>query len=229
MKKYLKWGGLALGLIIVVNVLTKLFEKEKEPIPEKLEINQKTSEVYGETAGVFSLVPEKYTLMHRDGKVLLKVKLRLNKTLQDVAEINSIKLVLKDDIGANVNGGAYESALELNSSEINKMLLFLKSKVDTEVSLIFSDSYMSYANMLGCMKSSKSFTIEDFKYKTKTQIKEEKEKIEAEKRLKAIEKIKETEEKVDKAVDDAVDQTQKAIKVSKDLIDLGSEIIEMTK
>lgn len=226
MKKNLKWGAIVLASLILINWISSAFEEEPEPIPERIEFNIEKSEVYGSNNDVLSVIPGKYAVVYKKGSILLKVRLKLNKQIDEMYEIDGPTVQLKNEMGANVANSDYDSSLSLGGSETSKMLSFLHAEPGTEQDFIFSDNYPSRPRTI--MTETKSFTLEDLILKDP---KEKEEKAEEEESNPLEEVVNEVKKDVseDKELKEAVDDVEKAIHLSEKALEFTKSTLELTK
>ena len=230
--KYLKWIGVVVAALLIIDLISYLFADKPEPVPETLELNITDSEVYGKNGEYLSVVPGKYVLHYKNGNILIKVKLRLEDYVLEDFEINGPYLHLKDDLGADVTGSTFGSSLSLDSSEENKMISFLKSDVGEEKEFIFSNTRPSHPHLV--MTETRGFTIENLELRRPEDEKIDKATKELKKGVETLGDIFDEASKevgddkdVQKAVDDmekVLDMSEKALEFTKSTIELSKEL-----
>ena len=229
--KYLKWIGVVVVSLLVIDLISYLFTDKPIPVPETRELNITKSEVYGKNSDYLSVVPNKYVLHYKNGQILLKVKLRLEDYTLEEYEINGPYIHLKNEMGADVTGSEFSSSLSLNSSEQNKMISFLRADPGDEQEFIFSDNYPN--NPLIVMNETCGFTLEGLDFKDPEEKKERNK--ETENIKEGIETLGEIFDEASKEVLDdeevkkAVDDMEKVLNLSEKALKLTKSTMELTK
>lgn len=238
--KYLKWIGVVVAALLIIDFISYLFEDKPEPVPEALELNITKSEVYGKNSDFLSIVPGKYVVHYKNGDILLKVKLRLEDYMLEDYNIEGPYIHLKDEMGADVTGSTFDSSLSLSSSEQNKMISFLKSEPGEEQEFIFSDTYPNHPRLV--MTETRGFTLEGLEFKKPTDDKA----TASDKQVESIKDGMETlgdifdeaskeitdDEDIKKAVDDmekVLNFSEKALELTKSTMELSKEIEKQQK
>lgn len=231
--KYLKWIGVVVASLLIIDLISYLFADKPEPIPETLEINITKSEVYGKNSDYLSIVPGKYVVHYKNGDILLKVKLRLEDYTEEDYDIEGPYIHLKDEMGADVTGSTFGSSLSLSSSEHNKMISFLKSELGDEQEFIFSDVYPQ--NPLLVMKDTRGFSLENLEFKKPEEENVKKNNKQVEEFKNGMETLGEIFDEASKEVLDdeevqkAVDDMEKVLNLSEKALELTKTTMELTK
>lgn len=221
--KYLKWIGVIAAALLIIDFISYLFSDKPEPVPEKAELNITQSEVYGKNSDVLSIKTGNYFLYYKDGSILLKIRLKLNKTIDEKYEISGPYIHLKNEMGTDVMGSGFGSTLSLGSSEASKLLSFLHSDPGTEQDFIFTDTYPNNAHKT--MTETRGITLENLKLELP---KDESIKSQSEKIKDGIETLGDIFDEASKEVVDDKD-VQKAVDDMEKVLNLSEKALEFTK
>ena len=231
--KYLKWIGVVVAALLIIDFISYLFADKPEPVPETLELNITKSEVYGKNSDFLSIVPGKYVVHYKNGDILLKVKLRLEKYTQEDYDIDGPYIHLKNEIGAEVTGSEFSSSLSLSNSEKNKMSSFLKSKPGKEQEFIFACSYPN--NPLLVMTETRGFTLENLEFKKPEEERTKNTDNRTEELKNGIETLGEIFDEASKEnlnddkVKETVNDMEKILNLSEKALELTKTTMELTK
>lgn len=168
-------------------------------IPDSREVT--ATEVYGKDGHIISIVPDKYALLKKDGRLRLKIKLKLEETAKnDVGVYPAV--ILMDEDGVEIIDGWYQ--MEMSDSEKNKFNKFVKGKVGEEKEFVFQNEFdADYFN--DAMTKSSVFSVD------KLHIYEERR------------GVSETDEDLDKTIE----QTKEIIDVTKDVMEMSNSLLEL--
>lgn len=148
--------GFALVLLAVSCSSGK--SEKTDSVPESVSIKVSQSEVYGENAGFFCVVPGSYKLKYDDG-IKIKVRLKLEQTAEKKIEsVSGLILRLKDEDGMGIVDGY--SQMVLAEGEENKMITFLSSEPGTEQDFVFVNEFGS-EHAGDVMTKANSFSLEN--------------------------------------------------------------------
>ena len=134
-----KLRGLAVLLLsVVLFACSGNSPKPEEEVRQSAEICLDGSEVYGDAGTYFSLVPGDYKVNVKEGKVRLKLKLKVLKSIGENGKIkHAPMLTFLDEDGAQIHMSAYGVL-----SNEDQFLSFLRSEVGVEREILFVNDYM---------------------------------------------------------------------------------------
>ena len=183
------------GLLIALFLVTGC----SSPTPDSRVVM--ATEVYGKDSHIISIVPDNYALLKKDGRLRLKVKLKLEeKDKNDVGIYPEV--ILMDEDGVEIIDGWYQ--MEMSDSEKNKFNKFVKGEVGDEKEFVFQNEFdADYFNDV--MTKSSVFSVD------KLQINED------------SPGVSETDEELDKTIE----QTQEIIDATKDVMEMSNSLLEL--
>jgi hypothetical protein len=193
---------------------------EKETITSK---NVKATGVYGDNADLISIVDDTCTLNKKDGRLRVKVQLKLEKKANNDVSVYPV-LVLKDEDGVQVINGWYQ--MELGDSEKSKFDSFVKGNVGSVVDFVFVNEFSAdYFNT--ALKGSETFSIDKLAIK---EIVKEKDPVVSE--LEALNQIAKEAAKMAEDYDDedyekALKTAEKSLKAAEKVLEMEEDLLDM--
>lgn len=154
------------------------------------------TDVYGDGDGIISIVSDNYTLTKKDGRLRLKIRLKLEESV-DMEVDTYPEIILKDEDGVEIIDDWNQ--MEMSSSEESKFDSFLRSEVGTIKEFVFINEFGS-DYFEDALTKSETFSLDKLKFE---------------------------EDKEDKDVSD--EELEKAIKQTKDVMEVAGDIMEMNK
>ena len=145
-----------LGIILVALFMVSC--GEKETITSK---NVKATGVYGDNADLISIVDDTCTLNKKDGRLRVKVQLKLENKANNDVDIYPV-IVLKDEDGVQVINGWYQ--MELGDSEKSKFDTFIKGEVGSVMDFVFINEF-SAEYFEKALTRSEAFSVDKLKIK----------------------------------------------------------------
>lgn len=202
-----------LGVMLLTLFMVSCGGSEKETVTSK---DVEAMGVYGDDASLISIVPNTYTLNKKDGRLRLKVQLKLEKRTDSDVDIYPV-LVLKDEDGVQIVDGWYQ--MEFSDSEKAKLETFLKGEVGSISDFVFINEFSS-DYFKKALSSSASFSIDKLRLEKK---KTEQDVLKTE--VKAFEDM--AEDVINMAEDFDEEDYEDALNVAKQSLDAAEKIIEM--
>lgn len=154
------------------------------------------TDVYGDGDGIISIVSDNYTLTKKDGRLRLKIRLKLEESVDEKVSAYP-KIILKDEDGVELISSWNQ--MEMSSSEKSKFDSFLRSEEGTIKEFVFINEFSS-DYFEDALTKSETFSLDKLKFE---------------------------EDKEDKDVSD--EELEKAIKQTKDVMEVAGDIMEMNK
>lgn len=154
------------------------------------------TDVYGDGDGIISIVSDNYTLTKKDGRLRLKIRLKLEESVDEKVSAYP-KIILKDEDGVELISSWNQ--MEMSSSEKSKFDSFLRSEEGTIKEFVFINEFSS-DYFEDALTKSETFSLDKLKFE---------------------------EYKEDKDVSD--EELEKAIKQTKDVMEVAGDIMEMNK
>ncbi len=154
------------------------------------------TDVYGDGDGIISIVSDNYTLTKKDGRLRLKIRLKLEESVDEKVSVYP-KIILKDEDGVELISSWNQ--MEMSSSEKSKFDSFLRSEEGTIKEFVFINEFSS-DYFEDALTKSETFSLDKLKFE---------------------------EDKEDKDVSD--EELEKAIKQTKDVMEVAGDIMEMNK
>ena len=207
-----------LGIILVSLFMVSC--GEKETITSK---NVKATGVYGDNADLISIVDDTCTLNKKDGRLRVKVQLKLENKANNDVDIYPV-IVLKDEDGVQVINGWYQ--MELGDSEKSKFDSFVKGDVGSVVDFVFVNEFSAdYFNT--ALKGSETFSIDKLAIK---EIVKEKDPVVSE--LEALNQIAKEAAKMAEDYDDedyekALKTAEKSLKAAEKVLEMEEDLLDM--
>ena len=166
-------------------------------VPDSREVNIEYSEVYGDDAGLISIIPNKYTISKKDNQLRVKVRLKLNEGTERKVSIYPV-LVVKDADGVEIVDGWWQ--MELSDSEENKFAAFLKGEEGQEMDFVFVNGFNSdYFKYI--LTEAEGFCIDRLRLEEESERK--------------------TSDDSGKILEETINDTKELIKATEDLLDLS--------
>lgn len=210
-----------LGVMLVALFMVSCGGGTEEPqITSK---NLKAVGVYGDDANLISIVSDSCTLNKKDGRLRVKVQLKLEKKADNDVSIYPV-LVLKDEDGVQVINGWYQ--MELGDSEKSKFDSFIKGEVGSMVDFVFVNEFSAdYFNT--ALKRSETFSIDKLAIE---KIVNEKDPITSE--LEALNQIAKEAAKMAEDYDDedyekALKSAEKSLKAAEKVLEMEEDLLDM--
>lgn len=154
------------------------------------------TDVYGDGDGIISIVSDNYTLTKKDGRLRLKIRLKLEKSV-DMEVDTYPEIILKDEDGVEIIDDWNQ--MEMSSSEESKFDSFLRSEVGTIKEFVFINEFGS-DYFEDALTKSETFSLDNLEFE---------------------------EDEENKDVSD--EELEKAIKQTKDVMEVAGDIMEMNK
>ena len=200
-----------LGIILVALFMVSC--GEKETITSK---NVKATGVYGDNADLISIVDDTCTLNKKDGRLRVKVQLKLENKANNDVDIYPV-IVLKDEDGVQVINGWYQ--MELGDSEKSKFDTFIKGEVGSVMDFVFINEF-SAEYFEKALTRSEAFSVDKLKIK---EIEKPKDSVTSE--LESLEKIAKEAAKMAKEYD--ADDYEKSLKAAEKTLEMQEELLDM--
>ena len=208
-----------LGVMLVALFMVSCGGGTEEPqITSK---NLKAVGVYGDDANLISIVSDSCTLNKKDGRLRVKVQLKLEKKADNDVSIYPV-LVLKDEDGVQVINGWYQ--MELGDSEKSKFDSFVKggSMLDFVFVNEFSADYFNTA-----LKGSETFSIDKLAIE---EIVKEKDPVASE--LETLNQIAKEAAKMAEDYDDedyekALKSAERSLKAAEKVLEMEEDLLDM--
>lgn len=198
-----------LGIMLVALFMVSCGGKE-ETITSK---QVKPAGVYGSDAALISIVDDTCTLNKKDGRLRLKVQLKLEKKASNDVQIYPV-IVLKDEDGVQIVEGWYQ--MEMSDSEKSKFATFIKGDVGSVLDFVFINEFNAdYFNK--ALTRSETFSID------KLQIMEKEDDVTT--GLESYEKIAKEAAKMMEDYDD--EDYEKSLKAAEKSLEAAGKILEM--
>lgn len=161
------------------------------------------TDVYGDGDGIISIVSDNYTLTKKDGRLRLKIRLKLEESVDEKVSVYP-KIILKDEDGVELISSWNQ--MEMSSSEKSKFDSFLKSEEGTVKEFVFINEFSS-DYFEDALTKSETFSLDKLKF----------------------EEDKEDKDVSDEEKDVSNEELEKAIKQTKDVMEVAGDIMEMNK
>lgn len=223
MKKFLKWGGIALLALIVLALVFSPAEEEKPlpEFPETLELKIAESMTYGDYGDMLSIVAGTSTLKFdkEAEKLKIKVRLKLEKRVPSFLKVDRYpRLTLVNEDGENVLD---YSTLRMPNSEENKFVSFMKSQPGKEEDFLFVEIYCNGSDAAQAMLNTRGIHIDDLKLEKPSEEDDEDDakEVVAEEEEKPASKEKKS---ADKEFDEMMEATEKTF----DLLKKEAELLD---
>lgn len=200
-----------LGIILVALFMVSC--GEKETITSK---NLKAVGVYGDDANLISIASDSCTLNKKDGRLRVKVQLKLENKANNDVDIYPV-IVLKDEDGVQVINGWYQ--MELGDSEKSKFDTFIKGEVGSVMDFVFINEF-SAEYFEKALTRSETFSVDKLKIK---EIEKPKDSVTSE--LESLEKIAKEAAKMAKEYD--ADDYEKSLKAAEKTLEMQEELLDM--
>lgn len=200
-----------LGIILVSLFMVSC--GEKETITSK---NVKATGVYGDNADLISIVDDTCTLNKKDGRLRVKVQLKLENKANNDVDIYPV-IVLKDEDGVQVINGWYQ--MELGDSEKSKFDTFIKGEVGSVMDFVFINEF-SAEYFEKALTRSEAFSVDKLKIK---EIEKPKDSVTSE--LESLEKIAKAATEMAKEYD--ADDYEKSLKAAEKTLEMQEELLDM--
>lgn len=183
------------GLLIALFLVTGC----SSPTPDSREVM--ATEVYGKDSHIISIAPGKYEILKKDGRLRLKIKLKLEETAKNDVGVYP-EVILMDEDGVEIIDGWYQ--MEMSDSEKNKFNKFVKGEVGDEKEFVFQNEFdADYFNDV--MTKSSVFSVD------KLQIYED----------------SPIESDTDEELDKTIEQTKEIIDATKDVMEMSNSLLEL--
>lgn len=168
-------------------------------IPDSKEVM--ATEVYGKDGNIISIAPGKYAILKKDGRLRLKIKLKLEETAKNDVGVYP-EVILMDEDGVEIIDGWYQ--MEMSDSEKNKFNKFVKGEVGDEKEFVFQNEFdADYFNDV--MTKSSVFSVD------KLQIYED----------------NPGDSDADEELDKTIEQTKEIIDATKDVMEMSNSLLEL--
>ena len=170
------------------------------------------SEVYGDAGAYFALVPGDYKVNVKDGKVRLKLRLKVLKSIGENGKIkHSPMLTFLDEDGAQIDISMYGVL-----SNEDQFLSFLRSEVGTEREILFINDYLDGAECENLLSKAEGVSIDGLSLSDPVGD--------------LFDEVAKQAEKVDDAdIEEAVEASKAVLEASKSAIDMLNQLDGMMK
>ena len=211
MKNVLKSIGLVL-LSVVLFACSGNSSKPQEEERTSTAIRIDGSEVYGDAASYFALVPGDYNVNVKEGKVRLKLRLKVLKSIGESGKIkNSPMLTFLDEDGARIDIRMYGVL-----SNEDQFLSFLRSEVGTEREILFINDYLDGAECQNLLSKAEGVSIDGLSLSDSVDD--------------LFDEVAKQAEQVDDAdIEEAVEASKAVLEASKSAIDMLNQLDGMMK
>lgn len=187
-------------------------------IPES--VNLKSDDVYGEHAHLISISQDSATLYKKDGRLRIKVQLKLeNRTDNDISIYPVI--VLKDEDGMEIVDDWYQ--MEMSDSEKSKFSNFIKSEVGTTKEFLFLNEF-SYKLFEEVLTKSHKFSLDKIRLYEEVKLNENNNDSKD-----ILDVLDDLDDIDDEDMDEALEQAKQVMNMSKDMLNLTKDAMDLLK
>ena len=207
----------SVGLLLSVALFVCSCNNEKTPQSQSenlnvVRISLDGTEVYGDAGAYFALVPGSYDVKVKDGKIRLKLKLRVRKNVsEDVQLKRAPMLAFLDEDGAQIDLSAYGVL-----SNEDKFLSFLRSEAGTESDMLFVNDHLDHEECQYLLSNVRGVSVDGLVFKNPLGDFFE-------------ETVRQAEEVDEEDLERAVEVSKSALEVSKSAIDMLNQLDGMMK
>lgn len=127
------------GLLIALFLVTGC----SSPTPDSREVM--ATEVYGKDSHIISIAPGKYEILKKDGRLRLKIKLKLEETAKNDVGVYP-EVILMDEDGVEIIDGWYQ--MEMSDSEKTSLINLSREKLAMKKNSYFKMNSMQTILMM---------------------------------------------------------------------------------
>lgn len=185
------------------------------PIPDSKEVNISISEVYGDDAEVVSIIPDTYTLKHKEGEIRLKLKLKLEK-IENRPLLYTPQIILKDEDGVEIVNGWHQ--MIMSDSEKSKFNKFVQSPIGTEMEFVLVNDFRT-DYFYDVMTKTEKFSLDNITFQTPST------ENNIEQTSDIMKNISDISDALNEELED--EELDKTIEQTKELLEMEAEVLKM--